>query len=121
MSEVMHAVADEREQLERDEVVARLLAVAEKPARHGADRHRHDETRERGRRTVREHREHAVAAEHRNRRRADVAEKPHEDGQHHEPHERAHQAHEPKHHPHATTPFVSPNSSSSRWARQSVA
>ena len=116
-----HPVADEREQLERDEVVARLLAVAKQTACHGADGHRHDEARERGRHAVREHREHPVATEHRDCRRASVAEKSHEDGQHHKSHERAHQPHEPPHHPHATTPFVVPNSSSSRWARQSVA
>ncbi len=120
-----HAVADEREQLECDEMVASLLAVAHHAAEHGGDSHEaeHPGHRQRGRDAVGrrggkrrrmghgiESRryghvrrpvhdgEHAVARQHGNGRREQVSNQAEADRERHVPRHGAHEPHQPQHH-----------------------
>ena len=92
-----HLVAHEREDLERQVVVAQLLAVAKRPADHAAHDH------ERARRAQRDNAprarcaEQAVCCEHSEEDRRKEAEHAEYDGERHHGKERAREPHKPRH------------------------
>ena len=93
-----HAVAHERQQLEREIMVAQLLAVAQRPARDAADGHE----RQRGAvadslRKARQVDE-RVDPEHREEDGRPEAQHSQHDGQRHPGSQRAHEPHQPQHH-----------------------
>ena len=98
-----HLVPDQREQLERNEVVARLLRIAQDAAQQRKNDGAGEDRRKRQRHFEAQDSQHGIAAEHRDRRRAQVAGQPHQNREHHEAGERLHKADELQHHLHSAS------------------
>lgn len=90
-------VADQRKQLEGDEVVAGLLGVAEDAAHEREEQHTDERRLERDGRCEAEQVKHGKAAEDRDERGAEVADKAHQNGEHHVAAQWLHEADEPRH------------------------
>ena len=90
-------VPQQGQQLEGNEMVAGLLTVAQRRPQYRQHRCRHSQPGQRQGAARPQHPQDAVAAQHRQKGGAEVANQPHGDGQRHIAGQRQHQTHEPGH------------------------
>ena len=92
-----HLVANARQELEGDKVIACLLCIAEGTAQHRKHKHARKHAFEPHRYRKMQQPEQRVAAKNRDQRRTGMAEQPHHDGEEHIPHQRPDKSDEPGH------------------------
>ena len=101
-------VSDQRKQLESDKVVAGLLSVAEDAAHERKEPHTDERRLEHDGRCEAEQVKHGKAAEDRDERGTEVADKAHQNGEHHVAAQGLHEADEPRHDGKTASFFILP-------------
>ena len=100
-----HPVAQNRQQLKGDEVVAGLLPIAQQGPHQREHHHTGKQHIQRNRRALPQNVQHRIAAQNGDERRAQVTGQPHGNGQQHIAHHRPDQNHQPRHHGPSTASF----------------
>ena len=92
-----HLIADAREELECDEMVARLLRIAKSSAQHRKHKHAREHSLKSQRCRKVQQLQQRITAKDRDQRRAGMPEQPHRDGKEHISYQRTDQSDEPGH------------------------